>query len=74
MKVPTGFEVEDASKDKYVLKLHRNMYDQKNTDRVWNKYLVEKLITKLGFVQSKNDECALTDVLKCMYYTQMTCS
>ena len=57
MKIPKGFEVKGANPDKYVLKLHRNVYGQKNAGRVWNDYLVEKLTTKVGFKQSKIDEC-----------------
>jgi len=37
-----------------VLQLHRNIYGQ---SRVWNKYLVERLRKKVGFTQSKVDEC-----------------
>jgi hypothetical protein len=39
------------------LKLHKNVYGQKNAGQVWNEYLVDKLINKLGFKQSKIDEC-----------------
>jgi hypothetical protein len=35
MKVPTGFEIEGAKKNKYVLKLHKNVYGQKNAGQVW---------------------------------------
>ena len=57
MKIPKGFEVKGADPNKYVLKLHRNVYGQKNAGRVWNDYLVDKLINKVGFTQSKIDEC-----------------
>jgi hypothetical protein len=40
-----------------VLKLHKNVYGQKQAGRVWNKYLVNKLVNELKFVQSKTDEC-----------------
>ena len=33
------------------------MYGQKQAGRVWNQYLVNKLINELGFTQSKIDEC-----------------
>jgi hypothetical protein len=57
MEVPKGFEVEGAEDREYVLQLHRNVYGQKQASRVWNKYLVDKLVNVLGFVQSKTDEC-----------------
>ncbi|KAI2507905.1 hypothetical protein MHU86_6563 [Fragilaria crotonensis] len=37
--------------------IHRNIYGQKQAGRVWNKFLVDKLINDLGFKQSKVDEC-----------------
>ena len=40
-----------------VLKLHRNLYGQKQAGRVWYEYLCKRLITKAGFVQSKHDKC-----------------
>ena len=58
MKVPAGVEMEDGSDPRdYVLKLHRNIYGQKQAGRVWNQYLVRKLIGELGFRQSSVDEC-----------------
>lgn len=41
----------------YVLKLNRNVYGQKQAGRVWNKYLVDKLVNEIGFKQSEVDEC-----------------
>ena len=57
MEIPKGFEVEGANRKDYVLKIHRNIYGQKQAGRVWNKYLVDKLVNKVGFRQSKVDEC-----------------
>jgi hypothetical protein len=57
MEIPRGFRMSDGSTKDYVLKLHRNIYGQKQAGRVWNKYLVDILINKVGFVQSKVDEC-----------------
>ena len=58
MKVPAGVTIEDGANPKdYVLKIHRNIYGQKQAGRVWNKYLVDKLVRELGFKQSKVDEC-----------------
>ena len=58
MEFPQGFKVPGGVDRKaFVLKLHRNLYGQKQTRRVWYKYLHKRLITKAGFVQSKHDEC-----------------
>jgi len=58
MKVPAGVKIEGGGDAKdYVLKIHRNIYGQKQAGRVWNKYLSQKLTEELGFKQSKVDEC-----------------
>ena len=58
MRVPAGIEIEDGSDPKeYVLMIHRNIYGQKQAGRVWNRYLVKKLVQDLGFQQSAVDEC-----------------
>ena len=58
MKIPAGVKIEgDGDTKDYVLKIHRNIYGQKQAGRVWNKYLSRKLTKELGFKQSKVDEC-----------------
>jgi hypothetical protein len=58
MKVPAGVKIEGGGDAKdYVLKIHRNIYGQKQAGRVWNKFLSNKLVNELGFKQSKVDEC-----------------
>ena len=58
MEFPQGFKVRGGVDRKaFVLKLHRNLYGQKQAGRVWYMYLRKRLITKAGFVQSKHDEC-----------------
>ncbi len=57
MQSPKGFEVDSDNPNEYVLKLHRNVYGQKQAGRVWNKYLEHKLIKEVGFTKSKIDEC-----------------
>ena len=56
MKVPKGFEIEGGNEDDYVLKIHQNIYGQKQSGRVWNQYLVLKLVNVLGFKQSTVDK------------------
>jgi hypothetical protein len=57
MEIPKGYEVEGANRKDWVLKIHRNIYGQKQAGRVWNQYLMDKLINKVGFKQSKVDDC-----------------
>ena len=49
LKIPVGFEVEGVKKGEYDLKLHKNVYVQKQSGRVWYKYLTKKLTEELGF-------------------------
>ena len=60
MKIPRGMEIEGRNKEDYVLKLHRNIYGQKQACRVWYKYLTRKLIEEVGFKKSEVDECVFT--------------
>ena len=60
MKIPRGMEIKGRNKDNYVLKLHRNIYGQKQAGRVWYKYLTCKLIDEVGFVKSGVEECVFT--------------
>jgi len=58
MEIPKGFEIKNGGRTKdYVLELHKNVYGQKQAGRVWNKYLTDILVNKVGFKQSKVDEC-----------------
>lgn len=56
MKIPKGFQVQDAEQDEYLLKIEKNLYGGKQAGRVWNKHLVSRL-QSIGFKQSKVDEC-----------------
>jgi Reverse transcriptase (RNA-dependent DNA polymerase) len=53
--IPKGF-VASGRRDKYALKVLRNVYGQKQAGQVWNQYLVKGLI-QLGFTQSQHDMC-----------------
>ena len=58
MEFPRGFKVPGGVDRKdIVLKLHRNLYGQKQAGHVWYEYLRKQLVTKAGFIQSKHDEC-----------------
>jgi hypothetical protein len=38
----------------------KNIYGQKQGGRVWNLYLIDKLVNEIGFTQSRHDECILS--------------
>ena len=58
MKIPKGFtQTTPTGDEEQVLKIHRNIYGQKQAGRVWFQYLKHKLINELKFTQSKIDEC-----------------
>jgi hypothetical protein len=61
MKLPPGFvipgkNITEEDRKKYVLKLEKNLYGQKQAGRVWYLHLKENLV-KLGFKPSSYDEC-----------------
>jgi hypothetical protein len=56
MNLPKGIQMANGSRNTHVLKLLKNLYGQKQAGRVWNKHLTSGLV-KIGFVQSKVDEC-----------------
>ena len=52
MIVPSGSKVEKAENKDYDLQLHKNLYGQNQTGRVWYIYLTKKLTKELGFLMS----------------------
>ena len=67
MELPKGFKG-PASGVRYVLRLLKNWYGQRQASTVWNKYLVAKL-KEIGFEQSNIDDCLFYrgDVLMVLY-------
>jgi len=57
MRIPRGFEIDKGDTRDYVLAIERNIYGSPSAGRVFNKYLVDKLVNQLKFTQSKIDEC-----------------
>ncbi len=57
MAIPKGFSLNEGCADDYALRIHKNIYGQKQAGRVWNQYLAKKLQDDAGFTQSKVDEC-----------------
>ena len=71
MKVSKSFYIKSGNEDDYVLKIHQNIYSQKQAGRVWNQYLVGKLVNVLGFKQSTVDECVFYRWKPYMYCIRM---
>ena len=59
MVILIKFTIEGDNKEKWVLCIHQNAYGQKQAGQVWNKYLTQKLIEEVGFVQLKADKCVV---------------
>jgi hypothetical protein len=60
-KLPPGFKISgkvltEQERKEYVLKLEKNVYEQKQAGRVWYLHLKDNLF-KLGFKPSEHDEC-----------------
>ena len=49
MKIPKGFGIDEGRIDDLIQKLNKNIYEKEQAGRVWNQYLVNKLIKKIGF-------------------------
>ena len=58
MEFPVGYDLDEGkSKKDYVLKLHANLYGQKQAGRVWYQHLSKRLVEQVGFTKSSVDEC-----------------
>jgi hypothetical protein len=58
MEIPRGYELDDGKqKQDYALKLHANLYGQKQASRVWYQHLSKRLVDQVGFTKSTFDEC-----------------
>ena len=57
MQLPRGLTFEGVHRNTHCLKLVKNLYGQRQAGRVWNHHLVDGLVNKLQFTQSKIDEC-----------------
>ena len=55
MEMPKGVKFDRPGK--WALRVRKNIYGQKQAGRVWNQYLVDKLVNEIGFRQSIHDEC-----------------
>jgi hypothetical protein len=56
MELPQGIQTTHGNSKDHVLKLEKNIYGQKQARRVWNSFLVDKLLS-IGFTTSSIDDC-----------------
>jgi hypothetical protein len=56
MELPQGIMTAHGNSKDHVLKLNKNIYGQKQAGRVWNSFLVDKLMS-IGFTPSLIDDC-----------------
>jgi hypothetical protein len=56
MEISQGIHLKNGNSKDHVLKLLANLYGQKQAGRVWNSYLVDKLL-EIEFKQSLIDDC-----------------
>jgi hypothetical protein len=56
MELPQGIQTKHGNSKDHVLKLEKNIYSQKQAGRIWNSFLVDKLMS-LGFTPSLIDNC-----------------
>jgi Reverse transcriptase (RNA-dependent DNA polymerase) len=68
MRIPHGFPIAGGNRKTHALKILRNLYRQKQSGRVWNKHLHNKLI-EIGWIQSIADDCVYYNgnVIFCVY-------
>jgi hypothetical protein len=56
MELPQGIQTAHGNSKGHALKLKKNIYGQKQAGRVWNSFLVDKLLS-IGFTTSLIDDC-----------------
>ena len=56
MELPQGIQTAYGNSKDHVLKLEKNIYGQQQAGRVWNSFLVDKLMS-LEFTPSLIDDC-----------------
>ncbi len=57
MQLPRGLTFAGVHRTTHCLKLVKNLYGQRQAGRVWNHHLVDGLVNKLKFKQSKINAC-----------------
>jgi hypothetical protein len=73
MELPQGIQTAHGNSKDHVLKLEKNIYGQKQAGRIWNSFLVDKLMS-LGFTPSLLDDCVFSVMTSSSWSTWMTVS
>ncbi len=68
MELPQGIQTAHGNSKDHMLKLEKNIYGQKQASRVWNSFLVDKLLS-IGFTPSLIDDCVFfpNDIIFMVY-------
>ncbi len=68
MELPQGIQTLHRNSKDHVLKLEKNIYGQKQANRVWNSFLVDKFLS-IGFTPSLIDDCTFfcDDIIYMVY-------
>ncbi len=68
MELPQGIQTAHRNSKDQVLKLEKNIYGQKQAGRIWNSFLVDKLMS-LGFKPSLINDCVFfrNDIIFMVY-------
>ncbi len=56
MELPQGIQTKHGNSKDHILKLEKSIYGQKQAGRIWNSFLVDKLMS-IGFTTSLLDNC-----------------
>ncbi len=68
MELPQGIQTTHGNSKDHVLKLEKNIYGQKQAGRVWNSFLVDKLLS-IGITTFLIDDCVFfcNDIIFMVY-------
>jgi hypothetical protein len=68
MELSQGIQTKHGNSKDHVLKLEKNIYGQKQAGRMWNSFLIDKLMS-IGFTMSLIDDCAFfcNDIIFMVY-------
>ena len=68
MELPQGIQTKHGNSKDHVLKFEKNIHGQKQAGRIWNSFLVDKLMS-IGFTTSLIDDCVFlrNDIIFMVY-------
>ncbi len=73
MELPQGIQTKHGNSKEHVLKLEKNIYGQKEAGRMWNSFLVDKLMS-IGFTTLLINDCIFFrgDIIFIVYMTMVS--